>query len=221
MSIFSELAAKPWTVAQAEKDDGYDGVTFEISKTTLGFRVFLTVISVFFLLLYVAYSARAQFATWIAVPGLSLLWANTGILILCSLTFAYAQRAAASGDIRKLQNSLLLSGILSFSFLIGQALVWNALVNLKYFASANPINAFFYLFTGIHGLHLLGGLVAWGRVTIKSYRDEDISRLSEVTRLCAHYWHFLLLVWLIIFLSVPQYLTLFPEEGWQAWCSLI
>jgi cytochrome c oxidase subunit 3 len=55
--------------------------------------------------------------------------------------------------------------------------------------------------TGAHGLHLLGGLVALSRTTEKAWRETVTSRLRLSVDLCATYWHFMLLVWLV-FLSV-------------------
>ena len=73
-------------------------------------------------------------------------------------------------------------------------------MNLGYFATSNVANAFFYLFTTLHGLHLLGGLYFWGRTTSKflkgNYKKTNIQHTIE---LCAIYWHFLLIVWLVLF----------------------
>ena len=73
------------------------------------------------------------------------------------------------------------------------------MIALGYFASSNPANAFFYLITGLHGLHLLGGLVAWGRTMSRLGRGDEIARLGASAELCAIYWHFLLAVWLVLF----------------------
>ena len=64
--------------------------------------------------------------------------------------------------------------------------------------AANPANSFFYLVTAIHGLHLLGGLVALGRTIAKLWRGADLPKLRLSVELCALYWHFLLLVWLVL-----------------------
>jgi cytochrome c oxidase subunit 3 len=67
------------------------------------------------------------------------------------------------------------------------------------FDTTNPAIAFFYLITGLHGLHMLGGLVAWGRTASTMNDDADLSRLRLSIELCAVYWHFLLAVWLVLF----------------------
>ena len=73
-----------------------------------------------------------------------------------------------------------------------------------YFAATNPANAFFYLITMLHGLHLLGGLIAWSRTITNLWDGAEPAEVSLIVNLCAIYWHFLLVVWLAFF-----YLLLF------------
>jgi len=70
---------------------------------------------------------------------------------------------------------------------------------MNYFDITNPAIAFFYLITGLHGLHLVGGLVAWFRTVIKVWGDFDAAQVRQSMELCTVYWHFMLLVWLILF----------------------
>ena len=66
--------------------------------------------------------------------------------------------------------------------------------------ATNVANAFFYLLTSLHGLHLLGGLLFWGKTTSKLFKtDYEISKLQHRIELCAVYWHFLLAVWFVLF----------------------
>ena len=68
---------------------------------------------------------------------------------------------------------------------------------------------FFYLLTAVHGLHVLGGLVAWGRSTRRAWKGRDLERLRLSVELCAIYWHFLLGVWIVLFvLLVSKYVGL-------------
>ena len=71
---------------------------------------------------------------------------------------------------------------------------------MKLMQAGNPANAFFYLLTGVHGLHLLGGLFVWARTLMRMTRlDVKPADLRLSVELCTVYWHFLLLVWLILF----------------------
>ena len=165
----------------------------------LGLGVFLAVATVVFSLSVVVYLDRMTFADWRPLPEPWLLWPNTAILILSSVALQWARVAANRGRIDGVRAGLLAGGGFAFAFLAGQLLAWQQLAALGYFAATNPANAFFYLLTALHGLHLLGGLVAWGRTTAKMWRGFEVAELRLSVELCAVYWHFLLLVWLVLF----------------------
>jgi len=67
------------------------------------------------------------------------------------------------------------------------------------YASSNPAVAFFYVFTAMHGIHLLGGLYVWARSLAKIYQNQDLRIVRTSVELCTIYWHFMLLVWLLLF----------------------
>jgi len=199
VSFFHQLAEKPWVAAQGKIDDLHGGGEFSLPTATLGLRVFLAVIMVLFSLLVVAYAERMEAADWRPLPEPWLLWLNTALLIMSSVALQWARVSADREQIDGVRDGLLAGGVCAFAFLAGQLLAWQLLVAQGYFASTNPAIAFFYLITAMHALHLLGGLVAWGRTTAKVRRGVDVVQLRLSVELCAIYWHFLLLVWLILF----------------------
>jgi cytochrome c oxidase subunit 3 len=81
---------------------------------------------------------------------------------------------------------------------VGQLLAWQQLRAAGYFVTSNPANSFFYMITAAHGLHLMGGLVALGRTTAKVWRGAEMAQVRLSVELCTIYWHFLLLVWLVL-----------------------
>ena len=162
----------------------------------IGLGVFLAVVGSLFALFVSAYSMRMELVDWRALPVPPLLWFNTCVLILSSVAMQWAQVAARLGRIDSLRVGLLAGGVFAWAFLAGQLWAWQQLGASGYFLAANPANTFFYLITALHGLHLVGGLVAWGKTTVKVWRGFEV-RLS--VELCAVYWHFLLVVWLGLF----------------------
>jgi cytochrome c oxidase subunit 3 len=162
----------------------------------LGLWVFMGVVTVLFSIIASTYVTRMGFADWRPLPEPRLLWLNTGVLILSSVAMQWAQVAARRGRIDSLRIGLLAGGVFAWAFLAGQLWAWQQLRASGYFLAANPANTFFYLITALHGLHLCGGLVAWGKTTVKVWRGFEV-RLS--VELCAVYWHFLLVVWLGLF----------------------
>ncbi len=200
MNILKELRQKPWTAEQAVLDNAHDGTAYVLAKSKLGLRVLLTSITVLLSLFVLAYSDRMAVSDWRPLPEPWLLWLNTAVLILSSVAMQRGVNAARARHIEGVKTNLLAAGGCAFAFLLGQLFVWQQLIALGYFAAANPANAFFYLLTAVHGVHLLGGLVAWARVVRRLGRAPDTVRLRESMELCAAYWHYLLIVWLVFFI---------------------
>ena len=160
----------------------------------------MVVSTVIFSLFVVSYSDRMLVHDWKSLSEPWLLWINTVILIFTSLVFHKTKILSDQNKFEKAKNSLLLVGFLTFAFITGQLLVWQHYVNLGQYASTNPANAFFYLFTALHGLHILGGLFFWGRATTKLFRSNySVTKIKQAISLCAAYWHFLLIVWIVLF----------------------
>ena len=200
-SIFQILAQKPWDPSQAKIDDMHEGGTINLSKGKLGLRFIMFVSTIFFCLFIVTYSDRMVYPDWQRMPEPWLLWFNTAVLFFSSMVFVSTQIASKNNQFQIVKNRLLLIGFLAFAFLIGQLLVWQQLIANGFYVSTNPSNAYFYVFTALHGLHLLGGLVYW-YLTIKKVgisSDIVISKVKHTVELCAIYWHFLLAVWVVLF----------------------
>ena len=200
-TIFQLLTQKPWDPAQAKIDNMHDGETLNLSKGKLGLRYIMVVSSIFFSLFIITYSDRLVYADWQQMPEPLLLWFNTLILFISSAFFISAQTAAKNNQFAKVKQKLLIIGFLAFAFLLGQLFVWLQLINLGYYVSTNPANAYFYVFTALHGLHLIGGLVYWNMTIKKVWITSDIvvADAKHTVELCAIYWHFLLAVWVVLF----------------------
>ena len=200
-TIFQLLTQKPWDPAQAKIDNMHDGETLNLSKGKLGLRYIMIVSSIFFSLFIVTYADRLVFADWQQMPEPLLLWFNTLILFISSAVFISTQFAAKNNQFEKVKQKLLIIGYLALAFLIGQFLVWLQLINLGYYVSTNPANAYFYVFTALHGLHLIGGLIYWAMTIRKVWIPSDIviANAKHTVDLCAIYWHFLLAVWVVLF----------------------
>ncbi len=199
MGFFHELTVKPWALGQDKIDDLKAGRSSTRAAKQLALRVFLAVVAVLFMLLVTAYGGRMAYEDWRPAPQVSLLWANTLVLILSSVALQWAQYSVRRGRMDAMRVGLLAAGAFTVVFLFGQLLAWRQLATMVYFEVTNPAIAFFYLITGLHGVHLLGGLVAWSRTVAKVWGDFDVAKVRQSVELCTVYWHFLLLVWLVLF----------------------
>jgi cytochrome c oxidase subunit 3 len=191
------LMAKPWLEEGPVSDfPGTDSMSFPAAKIGLG--VFLAVAGSLFALFISAYSMRMGMVDWRTMPVPKLLWFNTGVLVLSSIALQWAYFAARRDDMDGVIIGLLAGGASAVMFLVGQLLAWHQLREAGYFVASNPANSFFYLITAVHGLHLAGGLVALGRTIAKVWHGVEMVRLRLSVELCTIYWHFLLLVWLVV-----------------------
>jgi len=193
------LTAKPWLeVEPAGRVPDAAVSAWPAAKVGLG--VFLAVVGSLFAILISAYSIRMRSADWASLPQMRLLWLNTGVLVVSSVALQSAAIAARRGQVENLGIGLAAGGVSALVFLAGQLLVWRQLAAAGLFAAINPASAFFYLITAIHGLHLAGGLVALGRVMAQAWvLNGNAEKVRLSVDLCALYWHFLLVIWIIVF----------------------
>ena len=195
------LTAKPWeTSGSPEEIETGSGTGLPPAK--IGLLILLAVITSLFGLFISAYWMRMEHAhgdwTPLAVPR--LLWLNTALLILSSAGMQWAREAARRAQADRVRVGLIAGGVLALAFLAGQLLAWRQLSASGYFMANSPAIAFFYLLTGVHGLHLLGGLFVWGKTVFRMARPGvELVDLRLSVELCTVYWHYLLLVWLVLF----------------------
>lgn len=188
---------KPW-VAEAVEESSYQA-PFNARPKLIALTTFLAVATSFFALVLSAYSLRMDYGDWVPLTEPQLLWLNTGVLILASIAFQWTRNHAVAGDPARVRPGLILTGVLTTLFLVGQWIAWQQVNAAGRFVTANPSNAFFYLLTGLHGLHILGGMYVWARATLRSFNDGQAHLVRNSVELCTIYWHFLLLVWLVLF----------------------
>lgn len=199
--LVRRLTAKPWET-HGSPEDVQAGNAVGLPPAKIGLWVLLAVITSLFGLFISAYYMRMEHAhgDWSPVAVPRLLWLNTAMLILSSVAMQSARGASIRAQTDRVRAGLIAGGVLALAFLAGQLWAWRQLNASGVFLQSSPSSAFFYLLTAVHGLHLLGGLLVWGKTVVRMTRDRvgpiDL-RLS--VELCTVYWHYLLLVWLVLF----------------------
>lgn len=189
---------KPWLEQRPIEIVHGDGA-LSLPSVKVGLGVFLAVATSLFALLISAYHMRMVGEDWTRLAVPRVLWLNTAVLILASVAMQRTRVAARRGQLDRVKSGLIAGGALSFSFLAGQLWAWQQMDASGYFLTANPAYSFFYLLTALHGLHLLGGLWVWGRTTAKVLHGVEVGKVRLSVELCTVYWHYLLLVWLVLF----------------------
>jgi cytochrome c oxidase subunit 3 len=204
------LMSKPWLEqGSAAAFPGTESGTMPTAKIGLG--VFLAVVGCLFALFASAYFMRMELSDWQALPVPRVLWLNTGILVLSSVALHLAVVASRKDQIETTRLALVTGGLTALAFVAGQLIAWRELSDSGYLLSTNPANSFFYLLTGMHGLHILGGLIALARTTAKAWSGVSHQRLRLSIELCAMYWHFLLFVWLGVFVLIAGWAASFID----------
>jgi len=213
--------------AWADGGDDFDSRPFDsrLRRARLGLLVGLVGIVMIFVSFTSAYVVRQGLPTfdsrtnslvhdWIPVRLPKLLLVNTFVLLLSSVTIALARRRAAHNaplaqvasipgvSIRGDEKIswLTLTVALGLLFLAGQAMAWRELAAGGFYISATPSSSFVFLLTGMHGVHLLGGVVAllvagFASLLHRSARSQLI--WLDVT---GWYWHFMAILWVYILL---------------------
>jgi cytochrome c oxidase subunit III len=157
-------------------------------------------ISAFFAALVIAYIWRAGNGPyWQPVAFPPVLWISTGLILLSSVTFETARRVFRRGRSVLAVRLLSVTAVLGLAFLAAQIDAWRQLVKEGAYLMENPHGAFFYLFTGLHAAHLLGGLIALFVLIIRRQK-----RRREVVDVAAYYWHFLGVLWVILFVVLKN-----------------
>jgi len=204
MNIIESLTEKPWL---AQDGDIAEPQTTLVPPERIALRFFLGAVSLLFFLFLITFLSRSQFPDFIALSGqpwqpftdASQLWVNTSLLLLASLSIQWGMITTKKNQLNSSIVAVFLTLIISISFLFSQYSVWQQLMALGYYVDSNPANSFFYLLTAIHGLHLIGGIVVLLRAAIHFYQSNSLTSLNASLSLCATYWHFLFIVWLVLF----------------------
>ncbi len=199
MSIFRQLAERPWLTPQYLSGDVEPVETISPPKAKIGLWVFLAVVTMLFFLLIVAYAGRMAFEDWRPGPELRLLWLNTVVLLACSIAMQWAAVSARRGHGADAWSGFVAGGLLGVAFLLGQLIAWLQLSGMGAFGVAIPSVAFFYLITGLHALHIAGGLVAMSLTGAKWARGTNLATIRPTLELTTVYWHYLFGVWVVLF----------------------
>lgn len=209
-------------------DDGsdYGSPYFDVRlrRARLGMVVALTAIVMVFVSFTSAYLVRRGLPTldlrtttlvrdWFPVRLPRLLLINTFVLLISSWTMERARRQvareAALAQVASIPGVsleheakiswLALTVVLGLGFLTGQWMAWRELAASGFYVATNPSSSFVYLLTGMHGLHLLGGVLALLAAGAASLLRRPVASQLIVLDVTGWYWHFMAFLWVYIF----------------------
>jgi cytochrome c oxidase subunit 3 len=173
------------------------------AKYRIGMWVGLASILMLFMALTSAYILRQtkginEYYDWTAIRLPGLLWVTTAVLVASSVSIEVARRALRRNDYKRFNKWILLTTVLGALFVIGQLFAWRQLAAQGIYVNTNPHSSFFYLLTSLHGIHLLGGLIALAYVTVAAFRLRIGFKRRNAVEVTAVYWHFMDVLWVYL-----------------------
>ncbi len=152
-----------------------------------------------------AYIVRRAEGNWLDFELPSLFLYTSIIIVLSSITMQWAQYSAKKDNLETMRLMLGLTALLGVAFLVGQYMAWADMVaNNVFFGgdSANPSGSFLYVLTGLHGFHIITGLIFLIIVLISAFQYKVHSKSMLRIDLCTIYWHFLGALWMYLYIFV-------------------
>lgn len=146
-----------------------------------------------------AYIVRKGEGNWLDFDLPAIFYYTSAIIVLSSITMQWAYYSAKKDNLDMLKIALVLTSILGVSFLVGQFLAWGKLVDMQVYWVGNPSGSFLYVLTGVHGLHLISGVIFLIIVLVLTFKYKVHSKSLVRIEMCATYWHFLGALWLYLF----------------------
>jgi cytochrome c oxidase subunit 3 len=186
----------------AKNNPAYD---LSLDRYRIGMWVGLAAVLMMFTALTSAYIVRAGLANdWRPIAMPRLLWLSTTLILLSSLSFERARWSLRRRRERAYSRWLLLTVVLGLAFLASQLLAWRQLVAQGVYLATNPHSSFFYVLTGAHGVHLLGGILALDYLLLRTWRKsggwEAEAKRQTAVDVAGIYWHFMGGLWVYLFL---------------------
>ena len=200
--LFGTLAQKPWEENQPAIDNTHSGQTFNLSNQISAVIIIFGVSTAIFSLIFTGYlySLPPDQDTTLILKT-NLLWINTLVLIFVTFFFNKISSDLKKNLTNNIKKNLIYVGGLSYLFLFLQLIFWYQIMKSGNFVTTNTYFSSFYFFTALHGIHLLGGLFFWGKVSSRIFKLEEKDYVNEEKNINALslYWLFLFIVWVVFF----------------------
>jgi cytochrome c oxidase subunit 3 len=148
------------------------------------------------------YIVRRAQGNWLHFELPPMFWYTTAIIVFSSLTMHWALRSAKKDELTQLKLAIGLTFICGCLFLYGQVMGWGQMVQQGVYLGgdqSNPSGSFVYLLAGLHGLHIVGGLIYLLVVLVNAFQFKVHSKNTTRISMCATYWHFVDILWVYLF----------------------
>jgi len=208
MNLLKSLQEKPWLPSPLEQPTTLKSALPDKERTaSTALQFLLAVITVVFFLFTITFLQRTQSfdfqalsgEPWLPFTNADILWKNSAYLLLASISIMLAIKLAEQQRFYLTIMSLTATSFFTLMFISGQVQVWQQLHQSGFYIYTNPANSYYFLLTGIHALHIIGGIFAFLRSIWLFSLELSYPKLASRLKLCARYWHYLLFIWLFLF----------------------
>lgn len=162
--------------------------------------LFMITVVMIFAALTSGYIVRQSEGNWMVYDLPIEMWITTGIILLSSVTMHWAYVQAKKNNIGQVKLAISATTALGLIFLAGQFYVWSVLVEQNIFFVGNPSGSFLYVLSGLHGFHIISGVIFLIIVLIATFKYKVHSKNLVKLEMCATYWHFLDALWIYLFI---------------------
>jgi cytochrome c oxidase subunit 3 len=146
-----------------------------------------------------AYLVRRAEGNWLEFEMPKIFWYSSAVLLISSMAMQWAYFSAKKDQFNQLKIAISITFVLGLAFLWMQFEGWKQLVAMNVYFVGNPSGSFFYVFTGLHGFHIITGLIVLLFALIAAFRLNVHAKNLRRIQICATYWHFLDILWLYLF----------------------
>lgn len=165
-----------------------------------GMWLFMVTVFMVFAALSSAYIVRRAEGNWAFFELPSLFWVNTIVILMSSATLQWAYISAKRDNLESVKIAIIITTVLGVAFTVGQYLAWGELITNRIYLVGNPSGSFIYIISGLHGAHVVGGVVYLLIILVSALKFNVHSKNLNPIEMCATYWHFLGGLWLYLFL---------------------
>ena len=167
--------------------------------------LFIVSIIMLFAAMTSAYLVRRAEGNWLEYTIPAVFTYSSIVLVVSSLTMHWAYVAAKKDNFRSLKIAITITFALGIAFLYMQFQGWIQLVDQNVFFVGNPAGSFMYIFTGLHGFHLISGLIVLLFALVAAFRLKIHATSLNQIGIAATYWHFLDILWLYLLLFLVYF----------------
>ncbi len=150
--------------------------------------------------------ATNKAAEWKSFDLPAQIWVSTIVILLSSVSYVLAERGINGNSFETARKWLVATTVLGAVFVASQLVLWLELVGRGYYMSGNPYAGFFYILTAAHLVHVAGGMIALGSMLLKAWypamSEREIVRRRDLGRSVGLYWHFMGLLWVVLFIML-------------------